>query len=106
MPNAPNLTGLPVWLQVSITLLFGVVTFLVALRGYFPRTRGPAPLNQAQHLIDMAAINRLADVSHTLTGEIVSLERAIGELLHHLRANNDLNRELCQRLRELRERLG
>lgn len=110
MPQAPNVEGLPLWLQVTITLIFGVATLVVMLRSY------NASANKAEgsaiqagptiaHLADMGAVRHLAEVCHTLSSDVVSLERCIGEMTHHLRQSNDIDRELCQRLRELRERL-
>lgn len=107
MPQPPNVDGLPGWLQITITLLFGVVTLVVGIRQYQRRPRDDMPMMQAPmaHLADMGAIRHLADTNHALAGEVVSLERCLSELTHHTRQGNEISRELCQRLREVKERL-
>jgi FKBP-type peptidyl-prolyl cis-trans isomerase 2 len=102
MPNAPNIEGLPVWLQIAITALFGIITLIVGLRGYTGRDKLAAT---PQSAVDVATLHRLIDSNHALAGELINLERSIGEHMHHMRQNNDLSREICQRLREVRERL-
>lgn len=107
MPQAPNVDGLPVWLQIAVTVVFGLVTLGVGMRGYL-RPAGPSS-DQTQttfaHLADMGAIRHLAEVNHQLCSEVVSLERAISDHAHYLRQQMELQRELCQRMRELRDRL-
>lgn len=105
MPQPPNVDGLPGWLQITITLLFGIATLAVAVNGY--RRRQPDPIVAAPmaHIADMTAIRSLTDACHNLTGAIVSLERSIDDHTHFERQTAELQREICQRLRELKERL-
>lgn len=107
MPQPPNVDGLPGWLQVTITLLFGAVTLIVGLKGYRSRPRDDAPVIQAPmaHIADMSAIRHLTETCHTLCGAIVSLERSLNEHTHYERQSAELEREVAQRLRELKERL-
>jgi hypothetical protein len=109
MPEAPNVEGLPLWLQIGITLVFGVATLMAGLRSYRndgePKASVVHNPTTIAHLTDMAPIRHLTETLHTATAEIVSLERALRDHEHHMRQQTDLERELCQRLRELRERL-
>lgn len=97
MPNAPNVDGLPIWLQIAVTLAFGICTVAVALRGYFNGDKKEAVI----HLPDQS--HQFAMIQ--LSAEISSLEKAITENTFHTRQQVELSREVCQRLRELRERL-
>ncbi len=114
MPSAPNLDGLPLWLQITLTLAFGLATLRVAFTGYFkPKSEGAAlvtggsglPVSQVQSalLTDMGAIRHLSDVCIQLTGKMESMETAVREQTHWIRTQHELDREICARLRELRE---
>lgn len=94
MPQPPNVEGLPVWLQIGLSIIFGVVTLVIAMRGYKTPARDEGGGNGAagQH-IDHGAIRALADACHTLNGSIVALERQIGELTHWTR-RSDSNAEI------------
>mgnify|MGYP001559045961 CR=1 FL=1 len=107
MPQAPNIDGLPTWLQICITLLFGAATLLLAIKGY--RLSGgkldpgqSAAILGAQ-IADMGAVRHLADVCIKLIGAIEVLDRTISDQVHWDRQQIELMREECQRLRELRE---
>ena len=101
MPQPPNVDGLPGWLQVLITLVFGAVTLIVAMRGY----RAPAREENGNGVFTDAAHRHLAESIHHLNGSIVSLQRSIEDHTHFERQSAELQRELNQRLRELKERL-
>ncbi len=119
MPNPPNIDGLPLWLQICITVLFGLATLFVAAKGYFSSTRGgegaamlsgsagAQPIQQVQSaaIADMGAIRHLSDVCIILSGKIESSEQATREHTHWLRSQHELDREICARLRELKEAL-
>lgn len=118
MPSPPNIDGLPIWLQVFVTLAFGLATILVAVKGYFRKEPPPAAAiladgrdGQVQQvassvIADMGAVRHLADVCIHLTGQIESLENAIREQTHWTRNKYELDREVCARLRELREEIA
>jgi hypothetical protein len=106
MPQAPNIEGLPLWLQISLSLLFGAMTIIVGVRGY--KQRDPVKhLDNAQiigaHIADMGAIRHLSDTCSQLSGDISSLEQAIREQTHWDRDRNELLREMNARMRELRD---
>lgn len=114
MPNAPNVDGLPPWLALTVTLLFGFATLLVAIRGYFrPSREGAAMLTGSQSeeirhvqtaaIMDMGVLRHLSDVCIRLTGQMESMEQAIRDQTHWTRNDYELNREICARLRELKE---
>lgn len=119
MPSPPNIDGLPIWLQIAITLCFGIATLVVAFKGYFRKepTAGAGaaiisaqpggPLQQVQSaaIMDMVAIRNLSDACLRLAGHMESLEQAIRDQTHWTRTDYELNREVCARLRELREAL-
>lgn len=106
MPQAPNVDGLPIWLQIVLSFAFMVTSVAVAVRGY---QTGPKPAEPAVKAIasavDIGGVRELVDVNHDLRAEIMQLARATNEMTHFLRENIEIKRELCQRLRELRERI-
>lgn len=108
MPQAPNVDGLPVWLQIVVTLIFGLATLIVGLRGYSGsrKVTGGSDTPQIAHLADMSAVRHLADQIHVLNATMIGSERAVTDLTHFVRQQTDLERELCQRLRELKEELA
>lgn len=107
MPQAPKLDGLPLWLQITLSAVFALVTLIIAFRGY--QTGNKPNVIEAKttiaHLADMSAVRALTDVCHQLTGEVVHLTRAIADMSHYIREQSELDREICARLRELREAL-
>jgi len=105
MPNAPNVEGLPLWLQIGVTLLFGIVTLLVGWRGYFPREKPLTRSPETQNLFDMVHAERLSEAMRTMALELLNLARTLSENTHHLRESNEITQEACQRMRELRERI-
>lgn len=107
MPQAPNVEGLPQWMQIAVSITFVIVTLVIAARGYKSGTEPTVtqPNATIAHLADMGAVRHLSDVCHQLHGAVVSLERAIEDQTHFMRSHIEVEREICQRLRELRERL-
>ncbi len=109
MPTTPNLDGLPPWLQLLVTLIFGMATLLVAVKGYrnqngaTPAVKEVAPgdTSAAIHsavIADMGPMRRLNDVIPSLQNSLQSLERAIEEDTHYARNSADINREICHSL--------
>lgn len=109
MPSAPNVEGLPLWLQLAVSIAFVATTMLVAIRGYLPKPHLPPGGDNAQiigaQFADMGAVRRLADCCIELGVKMEGLEAAIREDTHWRRDGIELLREACQRLRELREHL-
>lgn len=118
MPNAPNVDGLPLWLQIFVSLVFGAATLAVGISGYLARkSGGKTDEHQTARLLgatiaDMGALRRLSDSCVQLDGHIITLSNQIGRLddtlqdqIHWDRDRNELMREISQRLRELKERL-
>lgn len=106
MPQPPNVDGLPDWLKIVVTLVFGAATLFAVMRGYKngpKETASGGATTTIAHLADMGAVRHLSDVCHNLDSDVVALERQISELTHFTRAQIEIEREVCQRLRELRE---
>lgn len=113
MPTTPPTDGLPVALQILVTLIFGVVALAIAFKGYF--TKGERPAVSAAEpqtaallaatIMDTGAVRHLSDVCIRLTGAVDKLTDAMEENTHHKRNGIELEREICARLRELREEL-
>lgn len=107
MPQAPNTDGLPPWLQITVSIIFCLVTLAVALKGYRrgPEANPTEPKATIAHLADMGAVRSLTDACYSLEREVATLCRLMSDQTHYLRDEIDVDRELCQRLRELREHL-
>lgn len=107
-PVAPNVEGLPTWLQVFVSLAFVAIMGWVAITGYRKRVERE-PHGAAQTVLaaipDMGAVRHLADVCVKLGACVESLESATREHTHHVRNLEETQRETCQRLRELKEEL-
>lgn len=105
--QAPPVDGLPLWLQVVVLIMFGVAALIAAAAGY--RKAQPEKQEQATLLgasiADMGAIRHLSDVCIQLSGNIQGLERALENETHFRRETNELLRESCGRLRDIRDRL-
>lgn len=109
-PQPPNVDGLPGWVQIVVSLAFLALTAVAVGKSYaHPKSRGGPGHGGGEitiaHLSDMSAVRDNTDAHRALAAELISVGRIIGENTHYLRENNDLSRETCQRLRELRERL-
>lgn len=110
MPTLPATDGLPVWAQVLVSVLVCIATLAVAFKGYFGKSAVPTDaLPEAKVtagvLLDNLSIRMLSDQLSHLSNDVVSLERAIGDNTHWVRSKFEQDREVCQRLRELRDAL-
>ena len=112
MPTQPPIDGLPLWAQLLISLVIGVATLAVAFKGYFNKEKPPSTNENPQSasllaasLMDTGAVRHLSDVCIRLTGCVEKLTGAVEENTHFDRIGIDLNKEICARLRELREEL-
>lgn len=108
MPQQPPIDGLPVWAQVLISILFGVAALAVAFKGYFkPPAKSEETTTTATiagaALLDNLTIRQLSDQFAHLAGDVISLEREIKDNTHWVRAKHEQDREVCARLRELKE---
>lgn len=109
VPTQPPLDGLPFWAQIAISILIGVGTLGAAFKGYFikgdkPATNGGTTATIAgATLMDNLSIRQLSDQLAHLSGDVVSLERAMTDNTHWVRSKFEQDREICQRLREARE---
>lgn len=111
MPSAPPIDGLPLWAQIVITMIVGLGTLAIAVKGYLIKdtSKTVEAANPATAAImsgaiaDMGAIRHLSDVSIRLSGCVDKLTDAIEEATHYARMQYELDREVCARLRELRE---
>jgi hypothetical protein len=106
----PAIDALPVWAQILITILVGCATLGIALKGYLSKaTPSVVPESPATAAImaatiaDMGAIRNLSDVCIRLTTAVEMLMHSVDDHTHYKRNNLDLDRELCARLRELKE---
>lgn len=98
MPQSPNVDGLPLWLQITISLAFLILTGLAVGRGYFSTSR-KAP--DTVPVVSQLSAQSLVDHHQ----EFVSLNKNLMELTHYIRSQIEVERELCGRLRALREHL-
>lgn len=112
MPTQPPLDGLPLWLQILVSIAIGVATLAVAFKGYFvkdkpdmqPADKASATV-QAAMFQDMGHMRHLADVNIQLMGAVDRLSKALDEHTHHERNSIEIARESCVKLRELTEEL-
>lgn len=105
-PVAPNVEGLPPGLQITATIGFLLVSIYAVYSGYRKRVeREPAGAAQTvlASIPDMGAVRHLSDVCTKMTACIESLESSVRDHTHYVRNQSDLDREVCARLRELRE---
>lgn len=107
-PTAPNVDGLPTWLQVIVCVPFALGLLGAAFQGYRKRLIRE-PDTAAQTVIasipDMSAIRQLTDTCRILCGHVESLNASFRDHTHYLRNKIEVDQELCQRLRELREEI-
>lgn len=108
MPNPPNVDGLPVWLQVTVSLAFILATMAVAFAGY-RRLERREPVGAAQTVLasipDMSSVRQMVDVCRVLCVKIESLDDTMRDHTHYLRDKIEVDRELCMRIRELKEEI-
>lgn len=110
MPTTPALDGLPPWLQLLLTAIFGIGTVGVAFSGYrkpggLKAKEEPPVTSAAITIADMGAVRRLSDVMITLDATMRSLERTVQDAVHHERNANDINREICHALKRIEGQL-
>jgi hypothetical protein len=112
VPTQPPIDGLPLWAQLLISLVIGVATLAVAFKGYFIKDKPNVTAENSQSasilaasISDMGAMRHLSDVCIRLSGCVDNLTKAIEENTHFGRIGIDLDREMCARLRELKEEL-
>jgi hypothetical protein len=114
VPTQPPIDGLPVGWQIAISVIVGLATLAVAFKGYFirdnPKTGSHIVPDSPQTaaimaatIADMGAVRNLSDCVVRLDASIVRLCSTIDEHTHFERNSIELDREIAQRLRELRE---
>ena len=110
MSTQPDLSGLPIWAQLLITVIVGLGTLGVAFKGYFAKKAPDAPNTDkgmsalvAASVQDMGHMRHLADVCITLTGAVNRNTEQLNDNEHQAKNANKLYEEHCARLRELRE---
>lgn len=105
-PDAPNVDGLPPWLRIILSVAFALALIVGSWRSY-RKTFDREPTGAAQTVLaaipDMGALRHLADVCTRMTACIESLESSVREHTHHIRNQSDIDREVCARLREVKE---
>jgi hypothetical protein len=108
----PHIDGLPLGWQITISLIFGLAALGAAYSGYFKKSEKAIQSAEPQtaaimaaSIMDMGAVRHLADVCIILTGAIDTLTKSVDEHTHHERNSVEISREICARLRELKEEL-
>jgi predicted membrane-bound mannosyltransferase len=107
-PSAPNVEGLPPWLQVIVCVPFALALMIGALRTYKKaELREPAGASQAvvAAFPDMTAVRQLTDQCRVLSEHVDSLNATLRDHTHYLRNKIEVDQEVCQRLRELRDEI-
>lgn len=111
MAEPPHVDGLPLWAQITISLVFAVAALIAAWSGYFKKQdRGVSaePASAAilaASIADMGAIRQLSDVCIRLIGAVDTLTKAVDEHTHYERNSIEISREICLRLAELKAEL-
>lgn len=109
MPQAPNVDGLPPWLQIVLSFIFIMTTAAVAFVGYrrrLEREPGGAATTVLAAFPDMTAVRQLTDQTRILCEHVDRLDGTMRDQLHYIRNKIDVDTELCVRLRELKEELA
>jgi hypothetical protein len=108
VPQAPSIDGLPLWLQVLVTFIFVVTTAGAAFLGYRSRVERE-PVGAATTVLaafpDLTAIRQLTDQSRILCDHVERLDVSMRDHTHYLRDKIEVDRELCMRMRELKEEM-
>ena len=110
MPTQPPIDGLPVWAQLAISFVIGLATLGVAFKGYLVKDKPSVAAGDQQSAAILSASITDGFAMRVLNESIVRLDASVGRLCqaideqtHYERNNIELDREMCQRLRELRE---
>lgn len=105
---APNVDGLPAWLQVFVSLAFALTLIWGAFATYRKRVdREPTGAGQTiiASLPDMSAVRDLNEQCRILCLAVQGLAADMNDHTHYLRDKIETDRELCMRLRELKEEI-
>jgi len=122
VPTQPPIDGLPIWAQIVISIIIALTALGASLKGYFGRRneivgqQSTATIAGAS-LMDNLSIRQLSDCMTQLSSSIEdleqavnkqshcagSLERAITDQNHWIRTKIDTDKEVANRLRELRD---
>jgi hypothetical protein len=108
VPQPPNVDGLPIWLQIAVSLIFVGTTALMAMLGYrkaLEREPSGAATTVLASIPDMSSVRNLTDVCRILCGEVEKLDSTMRDHTHYLRDKIEVDREVAMRLRELREEI-
>lgn len=108
VPQPPNVDGLPLWLQIVLSLLFVVTTAGIAFVGYRQRLeREPsgAATTVMAAFPDMTAIRQLTDTCRLLCQNVEQLNATLTDHTHYLRNKIDVDAELAHRARELTDEI-
>lgn len=85
-----------------------MATVIVAARGYRQRLEREPP-GAAQTVLaaipDMASMRAFTDICRSMCHELDKLDSTMRDHTHYLRDKIEIEREVCQRLRELREEI-
>lgn len=108
-PAAPNLEGVPPWLQVIVCVPFALALLLGAIANYRKKVDREPP-GAAQTVLaafpDMSAVRQLTDTCRELCHQFDRFESSFRDHTHFLRNKIEIDQELCQRLRELKEEIA
>lgn len=107
-PQAPDVAAGPLWLQLVVAIAFCFATIAAAVIGYRKRVDREPPGAAATVLAsipDMSAIRHLTDVCRLLSVHVESLNATFRDHTHYLRNKIEVDQELCQRMRELKEEI-
>jgi hypothetical protein len=108
VPQAPNTDGLPVWLQITVSLIFVAITAFMAFIGYQRRLdREPpgAASTVFAAIPDMSAVRQLTDQARIVAEHLDRVDASLRDNVHYLRDQIDVMRENSVRMRELREEI-
>ena len=113
MPATPALDGLPLWLQVLVTIIFGAATLGVAFKGYKNAPSNATPVKSSDQanqilgatIMDNMTLRLLSDSVVHLTGAVVALQSSVDESTHFTRNQVEVLREVCGRLRDLADEM-
>jgi hypothetical protein len=104
--GAPDLGAQPLLVQVIGAVGIGLGALLTAYMGYRKRVEREPP-GAAQTVVaafpDLTTIRQLTDQCRILCEHVAALTTEMSDHTHYLRNKIEVDRELCQRLRENKE---